>query len=297
MYSRLGDRHGAAECARQSIAAAARAGDRATGGKAHGVLALEAYWSGHAAEGIRHGDEAVRILAAHPDQRWWLGMAHFYLALNHLSIGAFDAAVAETERVVAVGREIGDPRLDTYAGYTRGWIEASRGHTAAAIEACQRSLDRAPDRVSRAYASLFLAFARLEAGDHEQTLRHLQTTVAELEAFAFPQWHALATIWLGEAQRRSGRLDEAMQMTRTGIDVATRAQYWYAVGSGERIVARVARDEGRPQEAADAFNRALQAFERIGAGLEAERTRAEAAGRLTPAGGSAAGSREGAPDP
>ena len=83
---------GRASSAHRAIDAAARAGDTATVGKAHGVLALDGHWSGNAAEGIapRRGGRAH--LSAHPDQRWWLGMAHFYLAMNHLLAGNFEAA-------------------------------------------------------------------------------------------------------------------------------------------------------------------------------------------------------------
>jgi hypothetical protein len=71
-------------------------------------------------------------------------------------------------------------------------------------------------------------------------------------------------------------------MTRAGIEVATRAQYWYAVGTGERVAARIARDEGRLQEAVDGLDRALRTFNRIGARFEAERTRAEAVQEKSP---------------
>ena len=52
--------------------------------------------------------------------------------------------------------------------------------------------------------------------------------------------------------------------------------YWYAVGVGERVAARIARDSGRTADAAAAFDRALHTFQRIGATLEASRTRGEA---------------------
>ena len=282
MYSRLGDQGRAAAKALRAIDTGTRAGDMATVGKAHGLLALEGHWAGNPADGITHGEEAVRILRMHRDQRWWLGMAHFYLAVNHLLTGDFEEALTEAGRADAVGKDIGDPRLETYAGYTTGWIEASRGNADLAIAACRASLDKAPDRVSRAYAALFLAFALLEHGDHEQALQRLGPTMTELEGFAFPQWHSLAAVLMGEAYRRGRRLEEAATATRTGIEIATSAQYWYAVGTGERVAARIARDACNLQEAADAFERALCTFNRIGARFEAARTRAEAGYEKSP---------------
>ena len=277
MFSRLGEPRRATDSANRAIEAATRAGDDATLGKAHGVLALEGHWSGRTTEGVAHGEEAVRLLGPIADQQWWLGMAHFYLATNHLLAGRFDDAIVEAARADTVGKAIGDPRLQTYAGYTTGWIEASRGRTDAAIAACRASLERAPDRVSRAYASLFLGFSLVKHGDHAQAVDELQVSIRELEGFGFPQWHALAAVMLGEAQRGLGRLEEAAEATRSGTDIATRAQYWYAVGLGEQVTARIARDRGRVEDATSALESALLTFTRIGAVFEADCARHELA--------------------
>lgn len=277
MYTRLGDQRQAAEQAHRALDAGTRAGEAATVGKAHGVLALEGHWSGNTADGIAHGEEAVRILRAHRDQRWWLGMAHFYLALNHLLAGGFEAALAAARRADDVGQEIGDPRLRSYVAWMTGWIEISQGHSDVAIAACRASLEQAPDRVSRAYASLILAFALLEHGDHEEALERLPPTLVELEEFAFPQWQALASVLIGEGLRLGGCLEEARRASQRGIEIATRVRYWYAVALGERIAARIARDAGDADVAVAAFDRARGLFERIGARFEEARTRKEAA--------------------
>ena len=62
MYSRLGDQRRAAASAERAIEAATEAGDQATLGKAHGLLALEGHWSGQTADGIAHGTEAVDVI-------------------------------------------------------------------------------------------------------------------------------------------------------------------------------------------------------------------------------------------
>ena len=279
MYTRLGDHRQAAEQADRAIAAGTRAGELATVGKAHGALALDAHWLGNPRDGIAHGEEAVRMLLAHPDERWWLGMAYFYVAMNHLLAGSFEAALTEAARADAVGKEIGDPRLRTYAGFTAGWIEASRGNHETALTTCRRSLEQAPDRVSRAYASMVLGYALLEAGDHSGARERLEPIVAELESFGFLQWHAWASILTGETYRLDGALDIAEAFVTRGLEVATHAPYWYAAGFAERIAGRIARDRGDPEESASAFNRALQTFARIGARFEEARTRGEAACR------------------
>jgi tetratricopeptide (TPR) repeat protein len=199
-----------------------------------------------------------------------------YVAMNHLLAGSFEAALAEAARADAVGREIGDLRLQTYAGFTTGWVEASRGDHATALAMCRRSLDQAPDRVSRAYASMVLGYALLEAGDYSGARERLEPIVAELESFGFLQWHAWTSILAGEAYRLDGALDIAEALVTRGLEVATQAPYWYAVGFAERIAGRIARDRGNREESVAALDRALDTFERIGARFEEARTRQEA---------------------
>ncbi len=246
MFSRLGDQRRAAAHAHAAIDSATRAGDRATLGKAHGLLALEGHWSGGTADGIAHGTKAIELLTPLAEQRWWLGMAHFYVAMNHLLTADYDRALAEAAQADAVGKQIGDPRLQTYAGFTTGLIEIERGASAAAVEVTRRSLALAPDRVSRAYASMFLAYALLESGRHAEAAERLDATVTELESFAFPQWHGLAAILMGESKRRAGALEDASRWTARGIEIVRRANYRYAIDLGARIAARI-EDDRRAQ--------------------------------------------------
>jgi len=188
-----------------------------------------------------------------PEQKWWLGMAHFYLAINHLLAGDFERALGE----------------------------ATRANHEVAVAACRRSLELAPDRVSRAYATLFLGFALLEKGEAEEARAQLEPIVTELEGFALRQWHALAATLTGESLRMLGRFDEAAAFAETGLRVATEAAYWYAVGFGHRVVARIKRDRGASDRGRAGFEQALAVFARIGATFEADRTRADLA-RLEP---------------
>jgi DNA-binding winged helix-turn-helix (wHTH) protein/tetratricopeptide (TPR) repeat protein len=276
MYTRLGDQRQAAEHANRAIAAGTRAGDWATVGKAHGVLALDAHWSGKTHDGVVHGEEAVRLLTAHADQRWWLGMAHFYLAMNHVVTGDFHSALTEAGHAHAIGEQIDDPRLQTYAGFMEAWVEASRGNCDAAMTVCQHSLEQAPDRVSHAFASTILGYALLEAGHHDTARMRLEPLVGEFESFGFPQWQGWAAVLTAETYRLDGAVDIAASFVERGLTVALQTQYWYAVGFGERIAARIAHDRGRLAESSTAFGQALRTFARIGARFEESRTRQEA---------------------
>ena len=244
----------------------------ATLGKAHGLLALEGHWSGKRADGIAHGAEAVALLTPQPDQRWWLGMAHFYLAMNHLLTGDFDAALAEAAaRTRSARRSAIRGCRPTPASRPAG----SRRRAAAAprrSRSAARGLEQAPDRVSRAYASMILGYALLEHGEHREALERLRPTVAELEGFGFPQWQALAAVFAAEALRREGRLDEAESMVERGLRVATGAEYWYAVGFAQRTAGHILRDKGSGRGNAR-LAEAAKTFNSIGATFEAQRSR------------------------
>jgi hypothetical protein len=236
-------------------------------------------WSGDTSDGIAHGEISVRLLSGRPEQAWWLGMTHFYLSMNYLEASQFDKGLEEAARAGSAGRDIDDPRLQTYAGYMTGWIEASRGRTGTAVEICRISLEKAPDRVSRVYAALFLGYALLEHGEHGPALEQLQHALDELVRFDFPQWQSLASVFVAECLRREGRREAAGAKAGDGLAIAAQVGYWYGIGMGERIVARIARDSGRMSEAAEAFRRSADAFQRIGSSFEATRTREEASGK------------------
>ena len=54
-----------------------------------------------------------------------------------------------------------------------------------------------------------------------------------------PQWHSLAAILLAEAYRQS---DDAARSNTSGIELASRANYCYALRLGAQIAERIAHD-------------------------------------------------------
>lgn len=213
----------------------------------------------------------MTLLQPHLDQQSWLGMAHSYLALNHLLLGDFEDALSEASRADGIGQTMGDPRLRTYAGFITAWVEASRGNPEAACVEGRRSLERAPDRVSRAYAALFLAFALLEQGAHDEACGSLGEVIPEFGGFRIPQFHALAAALRAGALRQQGQLEDAQRLITSGLALASSANYQYAMGIAQRTAGRIARDRGRADEAAARFAEAVSTFERIGARFEARR--------------------------
>jgi ATP/maltotriose-dependent transcriptional regulator MalT len=197
--------------------------------------------------------------------------------------GDFHAALTEAAHAHRIGEQIDDPRLQTYAGFMEAWVETSRGNCDKAVAVGQRSLAQAPDRVSHAFASTILGYALVQGGRHDAARGQLEPLVGVFESFGFPQWQGWAAVLTAEAYRLAGACDMAASVVERGLSVARHTQYWYAVGFGERIAARIARDRDRLAESSTAFGQALQTFARIGAGFEESQTRKEAtqSGRTT----------------
>ncbi|MBI3326198.1 MAG: hypothetical protein HYZ81_05800 [Nitrospinae bacterium] len=162
-YNLLGDRERATQSLQRAVAEAQRCEDKVTLGKVSYMLAFEEMWSDPLL-GIEHGRRGVALLEG-TGERYWLGLAHWVLGFNYLTVGEFDQALEAATRVQAIGEAIGDPRLPSWAAWLSGVIYATRGDGEAGIAACQRGLERAPIPYDTALAQGYLGYAYIEEGD------------------------------------------------------------------------------------------------------------------------------------
>src|SRR5262249_44803722 len=119
MLSHLGDGPAAVDQARRAIERATRAGDIATAGRAHYVLAREQMWGGRHVVAIRNGRQAVALLEAAADP-WWLAQAHIWVGMNLHATGDFEAADAAWGTAGAIAGALGDPLLTSYLSWAVG---------------------------------------------------------------------------------------------------------------------------------------------------------------------------------
>src|SRR5207247_8817813 len=103
--------------------ASRRQGDGATMGKAQYVLAQNGIWWGRPHEVTTHASEAIALLER-TREPYWLGMTRFILGMNYAFVGQFDAALAEAAKVEPLGLAIGSRRLQCYAAWARGGMNA-----------------------------------------------------------------------------------------------------------------------------------------------------------------------------
>jgi len=196
--SHLGRHDAAVAAAERSIAEATQADDASTQGKAHYVLARSGFWSGRLRQSVEEGRQAVRILEG-TAERWWLGLAHWGVAFGLGFLGEFRPALEAAARAGALGDAIGDPRLETYAAWTTGWLQAALGDLDAALAACRRSLERSPDPVNTADAMSFLGHTLVECGAVSDAIPLLEQSIRQWTEFEHTPMLAWFTTVLAEA--------------------------------------------------------------------------------------------------
>jgi tetratricopeptide (TPR) repeat protein len=275
-YSYTGDQERAAQSAQRAIEEGRRCGDDVTMGKAYYVLARRGFWSGQYLHGLEHGKQAVSLLERTPE-RWWLGQSHWAVAHNYYFMGAFARALAAAAQAHALGEALGDPRLQSYAAYITGIIEATRGEWEAGIAACHRSVAHSPDPLNNALALGFLGYAYLENGDFSAATSALEQAVQHVSRFRFRPLHGWYLALLGEAYLLSGQLDKARALVLQGLEITRDFRFQHGVGWAQRALGRTARVSGALAEAKTYFTEALQLFASTQDRFEVGRTHLELA--------------------
>jgi len=269
--SYLGDWDEAARRAGVAVAAAAPGLDHLTLGQAYHVLAMERYWMGHPAQGVEYGQHAIAALE-HLEEDERLGMAYFVLGLNALSLGCFEQALEAATRVDAIGAATADRRLQTFAAWTTGWVQATRGEREAGIASCQRALEHSSDPLNTAFAMGWLGYAYLEQGDFARAIPALQQAVHSMHQFGYRRLEGLYTTLLGQAHLLSGDLDMARHLALQGLSIASETPYRTGTAWAQRAQGRIAQATGALAEAERHLNEALAIFAAMSARFEVGRT-------------------------
>ncbi|HSI30950.1 MAG TPA: hypothetical protein VK951_06440, partial [Miltoncostaeaceae bacterium] len=266
-YAHVGGPTGVERFAARSLEEAERAGDGGTIGKAHIVLAWEGFFTGRYAEGAEHGRAAVAALEP-TEESWWLGYALGWEAVNHMSLGAFDAALALVERARVIGRERQDPRLHSYSAWMRGRIRAMRGDWEAAIADLDASLESSLDPLTSSYAMGWLGFAYRGKGDHARAIAVLEQAVASFREFRFRRLVCVFGGFLAGAYRSAGRIDEAREAAGGALSLSEELGYPWSVTLARRELGRIDLAAGDLAGAGRRLGEALEAFSRMEAAFE-----------------------------
>ena len=281
-FNYLGDRAGTAEYATRALAAATSCGDHAIVGKAHVTLSNHQFWQ-RPEEGVRHGEQAVAILEK-LDEPWWLGQACWILALNLSYRGRLDEALQTAQRARTLGEAMGDRRLACSGSWCYGFVSTLAGDWDAALAACRKGVELAPDPMGRMTASGMLALAHVERREPVQAIAILSEAIPQAENFRFAPLHGLYLGFRGEAALQSGDLAAALEFARRGVEITRDSGYVYGLGWTQRIQGRIALASGDLAQAVAHLQQAIATFRDMGAPFEMGRTHLELGEMLASAG-------------
>jgi class 3 adenylate cyclase/tetratricopeptide (TPR) repeat protein len=270
-HSHLGDYQQAVACAQRAIAAAARAGDPATQGKAHYVLAKESMWVSRFQEGLDHARRAVALMQP-TGERFWLGQSLNWQGLNLYFMGELDAALVCAARGFAVGEELGDHRLQSYAAWNRAFFLATRGDEDEAIAWGHRSIELSPDPLNNSFSLGWTGYAYLERGDGDRAIRLLEESIDLLAGMGYSRLVGWFKGWLAEAYLLRGDAAQAQTEALHGLRISGEVGFKWAVGLAQRALGNIARAGGDHGEGERRLGEALQTFEAIGSRFDAGRT-------------------------
>lgn len=270
-YGLLGEPGSAAVWFRRAAAESARSGDATTLAMASHGLALDCFWAGRFGEGIEEGRAAVARLRK-PRERWWTGQAMWGIGMNRIAAGNLEGAIEVEEAAWEAARETGDPWLECFTGFAKGWAHALRGDREAGIAACRRAVELAPDPLATAVAQAWLGAACLEMEDPEQAADVLVQAYDKFLGWKCRPFHALVCAWLSDALLGRGHEERALELAEEGLALSDELGFPFAGALARRALGRIARVRGVLAEAERHLEAARQAFQSIGAAYEGART-------------------------
>lgn len=270
MLTRVARYDDAREAADRALAIAAASGQKAVEGKTNGILCFWHLANGDLDESRRFGGLSIEALEASGDALW-LGMSHFYSGMTEMQGGRFDRAASFSDRVVQIGVDLGEARLESYGLFLRGWSLANAGEHGSAVDACQRAQDLAPDPTCKIYASMYLGYALVEQGSLSEGIELLLDANEGLRVIGFRPFMSLFQGYLAESLVAAGSLDEAIQVAEDGIKASKDSPYalgagWIARAHGKVLCAT------KDDKGTSALMQSVPLFEAAGARFEIGRT-------------------------
>ena len=246
--------------ARKAIDEAQQCGDRSTLGKAHYALSLKAYWSSELLAGLEHGQQAVALLQEVGDQPEWVALPEFVLGLIHAALGHFEPALEAEAHVLAIAHDLDEPRLQSFASYTIGWLYAIQGDGDNGLDICQRAVECAPDPLSKALSMASMGHVYLLRNEPDRAIPVLEQAIEQFDRMRLRQTQGPVLITLGEAQYAAGELDQAEHTVAQGQEICREAHKPHGEGHAQRVLGQIALSRDRLVEAERHLQHALRLF-------------------------------------
>jgi tetratricopeptide (TPR) repeat protein len=228
-------------------------------------------WVSRFQDGLDHARRAVELMQP-TGERFWLGQSFNWQGLNLYFMGELDAALACAARGFAVGEELGDRRLQSYAAWNHAFYSATRGDHDEALAWGQRSIELSPDPLNNSFSLGWTGYAYLERGDADRAIQLLEESIDRLAGMDYSRLVGWFKGWLAEAYLLQGDAAQAQTEALHGLQISGEAGFEWAVGVAQRALGNIALAGGDQGEGERRLGEALRTFKAIGSRLDAGRT-------------------------
>ena len=202
----------------------------------------------------------------------------------------YDDARAHYERSLALARQFGGRQELAILDTNLGAVHQATGNTDRALRCFRRALDShraGGDTLGEANVLISMGTAYAESGDTDEALRHFARAERAARSIDNAYERQRALIGTADAHHRSGRLATATEIYRQALDLAQGIGFPLGCAHALAGLTRTALSAADGKSAHHHGAQAVALYERLGAGVEAERLRClldgppDAAGRLT----------------
>jgi tetratricopeptide (TPR) repeat protein len=177
-------------------------------------------------------------------------------------LGRWDEAVEEAQKALTVAEEFSDNSGISFATYNLSIAYTSKGDLARAIEYGELAVQKAPTLGNKAFAQIFLGWARCRAGEPNRGIELLTTWLPIFRAGRFIPSIIPTTPTLGEGYWLAGEDDKARQTLKEALEIAERCGARYYVGFAHRLLGEIAL-KNNPAQATSHFEKSMAVLQEI----------------------------------
>jgi class 3 adenylate cyclase/tetratricopeptide (TPR) repeat protein len=251
-----------AHCA-EAVAIAEGAGLLELCAFAESCLAQVYVFAGDLRRGIEMGERALRAFEA-LGNRWWAGRTLAHLAAAANGLGQWERALAYCRRSLDHGMAVDDLRLKVSALLRMGLTHIQRGEVAAGLRRCEEAQALSPTPYDAAAVRGIRAYGLVKEGRLAEGIAELEDVLAWYARSNLRFTRSQFTLWLAEAYRRRGELEQARSVSEDVLAASQDVGYHLLEAIAHRLLGESLL-AAEPAAAAEHLGRAVEAFRRSGA--------------------------------
>jgi tetratricopeptide (TPR) repeat protein len=158
----------------------------------------------------------------------------------YLCLGRWDEAIKEGREAMRLAEEFSDNSLISFAAGFITLSYALKGDLDRAFKYGEMAVETAPTPSDIMQAQTFFTAALIRAGELQRAIETLTALIPIYRSAGYRAVQIRGLVWLGDAYRRAGEHDKAMQNLEEGLELAEQCEYKQFIGIAHRLLGEVA---------------------------------------------------------